>query len=90
MADMEKVSLYIYVFFIMTNFEVAKRFKTSDLFLVEINQQEKYPKVHKKNLLLGIFNTLVLKQTLSQFNLVLIYLFSLSLGEHPPGTDVLG
>lgn len=48
MADMEKVSLYIYVLFIMTNFEVAKRFKTLDLFLVEIDQQEKYPKVHKK------------------------------------------
>lgn len=49
MADMEKVSLYIYVLFIMTNFEVAKRFKTLDLFLVEINQQERYPKVHKKS-----------------------------------------
>lgn len=49
MADMEKVSLYISVLFIMTNFEVTKRFKTLDLFLVEINQQERYPKVHKKS-----------------------------------------
>lgn len=48
MADMEKVSLYISVLFIMTNFEVTKRFKTLDLFLVEINQ-ERYPKVHKKS-----------------------------------------
>lgn len=34
---------------IMANFEVAKMFKTLELFLVEINEQEKYPKVHKKS-----------------------------------------
>jgi len=33
----------------MTNFEAAERFKILELFLVEINEQEKYPKVHKKS-----------------------------------------
>jgi len=37
------------MFFIMTNFEAAERFKILELFLVEINEQEKYPKVHKKS-----------------------------------------
>jgi len=41
MTDMEKVSLHISVLFIMANFEVAKRCKTLELFLIEINLQGK-------------------------------------------------
>lgn len=43
------ISLCISMVFIMANFEVAERFKTLELFLVEINQQEKHPKVHEKS-----------------------------------------
>lgn len=43
------ISLCISMGFIMANFEVAERFKMLELLLVEINQQEKYPKVHKKS-----------------------------------------
>lgn len=41
MADMEKVSLHASMLSIMANFEVAKRFKTLELFLIEINLQGK-------------------------------------------------
>lgn len=41
MTDMEKVSLHVSMFSIMANFEVAKRFKMLELFLVEINLQGK-------------------------------------------------
>lgn len=43
------ISSCISMLLIMANFEVAKMFKTLELFLVEINEQEKYPKVHKKS-----------------------------------------